>query len=329
MTRKDLHTRLVNNGTSLNVLFFGTAEFAVPSLMAVKKSHHNIVAVVTQPDKPSGRGNKVVFSPVKIAALTLELPVLQPKRVRSPKFIERVRLMKPDAIALAAFGQIIPAELLDIPRYGPINVHGSLLPAYRGAAPIQWSIINGDDHTGVATMWMEPTLDTGEVLLSSAVTIEDTDNTLTLTHKLAAVGADLLVTTLDNLADGTAVRRPQDDTLATYAPPIQPNDGVINWHETARQIDCRVRAMYPKPGATATIKDRRVKVWMTVPATGIVDEQAIGTILALTKDMHTVLVAAGNGTAIHLVEVQPENGRRMPADAWARGLRLQPGDQFS
>jgi methionyl-tRNA formyltransferase len=319
----------VNNGTPLNVLFFGTAEFAVPSLLALQESHHNIVSVVTQPDKPSGRGNKVAYSPVKVAALALELPVMQPKRVRSPKFIERVRQMNPDAIALAAFGQIIPAELLEIPRLGPINVHGSLLPAYRGAAPIQWSILNGDDHTGVATMWMEPTLDTGEVLLSSAMPIEDTDNTLTLTHKLAAVGADLLVTTLDNLADGTAVRRPQDNTLATYAPPIQPNDGVIKWNETARQIDCRVRAMYPKPGATASIKDRKVKVWMTLPAPGIADEQAVGTILALTKDMHTVLVAAGNGTAIHLIEVQPENGRRMPADAWARGLRLQPGDQFS
>ncbi len=319
----------MNNHCQLNVLFFGTADFAVPSLVALAESDHNILAVVTQPDKPSGRGNRVTFSPVKVAAQELSLPVLQPKRVRSPRFIEKVREMNPDVIALAAFGQIIPQELLVIPRLGPINVHGSLLPELRGAAPIQWSILRGDRYTGVTTMWMEPSLDTGDILQKSTVAIDNDDTTQTLTLKLAQAGALLLLDTLTALHEGTAVRTPQDHVLATIAPAIQPTDGVINWSDSAWKINCRVRAMVPKPGCTAEINGKKVKVWQTATTEINAHNCVPGTLLSIAKDRHSVVVAAGEGTAIHLLEVQPESGKRMPADAWARGLRLQPGDHFS
>ncbi len=329
MTMKGHPTLLVNNASPLKILFFGTADFAVPSLHALAQSEHQILAVVTQPDKPSGRGNRVTFSPVKSAALELSLTVLQPKRVRSPRFIDQVRTLNPDLIALAAFGQIIPEEVLNIPHLGPINVHGSILPELRGAAPIQWSLLRGDKRTGVTTMWMEPTLDTGDILQIREVAIEKTDTTQSLTQKLADTGAQLLLETVAALIAGTAVRKPQDGSLATFAPAIQPADGIINWAEAAWQVDCRIRAMVPKPGSSAEIKGKRVKIWKAATCEERTEPSSAGTVLAITKERHSVVVATGNNSAIHLLEVQPENGKRMAADAWARGLRLVPGDLFS
>jgi len=308
----------------MKILFFGTAEFAVPSVEAlVASGRHEILAVVTQPDKPSGRGQQVSASPVKRAALEMGLGVDQPKRVRGEAFLERARELRPDALALAAFGQIIPQALLDLPPFGPINVHGSLLPAHRGAAPIQHAILNGEKETGVTTMWMDATLDTGDMLLKRVVPIEEDDTAGTLTPKMAEAGAELLIETLDLLAEGRCPRIPQDHALATFAPPITPEDSLVRWEETAERCRNRIRAMSPRPGAFAVFKGRRVKLWKAITLPGERGEP--GVVRAVTKE--GVAVGTGQGVLL-LTEVQPENSRRMSAADWARGARIAPGDRF-
>ena len=307
----------------MRVLFFGTAEFAVPSLAALAESGLEILAVVTQPDKPQGRGLKVSMSPVKHAAAGLGLPILQPKRVRAESFLTQATSMKADVLALAAFGQIIPQGLLDLPPLGPINVHGSLLPAYRGAAPIQRAILNGETTTGVTTMWMDASLDTGDILLQRAVPIAPDDTTGTLIPKMASAGAELLLETLEGLAAGTCPRTPQNHTLATYAPSIEPEDSVIRWRETAEAVRNRVRAMSPRPGAFATYRGRRIKVW-----TARVNRDAAGApgeVLAVGRE--SILTGTFSG-GLELLEVQAEGSRRMNAGEWARGARIAPGDRF-
>jgi len=329
----------------MRVLFFGTAEFAVPALDALMASDRfEVVAVVTQPDRPQGRGRRLAASPVKQAALRYGLPLLQPRRVRSESFLGTARDLRPDVLVLAAFGQIIPQALLDLPPLGPINIHGSLLPAYRGAAPIQHAILNGETETGVTTMWMDATLDTGDILLQRAVPIGDDDTTGTLTPKLALAGAELLRETLDLLAQGRCPRTPQDHAQATYAPPITPEDSRVRWEETARRIRDRIRAFSPRPGAFAEIKGKRVKFWGAEvvsgstppgpPFEGRGTEEGSpfesggnepGQVRAVTKE--GVEVCTG-GSLLRLTDVQPENGRRMPATDWARGARIAPGDRF-
>jgi methionyl-tRNA formyltransferase len=316
----------------LKIVFFGTAEFAVPSLEALLAAGHTVLAVVTQPDKPQGRGRQLAASPVKMAAERHGLPVLQPRRVRAESFIAKIRDMAPDVLAVAAFGQIVPQALLDVPRIAPINVHGSLLPAYRGAAPIQRAIMAGETETGVTTMWMDATLDTGDMLLAGVEPIAPEDTAGSLTPRLAELGADLLLRTLDGLAGGTLPRRKQDDALATLAPPIRPEDSLIRWDEPAAAIANRIRGVSPRPGAYAAIKGKRVKLWAATVAgsenRAAAPDAAPGTILALSKTPPGVVVAASANTAALLVEAQPDNGRRMPAADWARGLRLAPGDRF-
>ncbi|MCS6776089.1 MAG: methionyl-tRNA formyltransferase [Chloroherpetonaceae bacterium] len=311
----------------LRLVFFGTAEFAVPSLESLVQAGHHVLAVVTQPDRPQGRGMRVVPSPVKQAAQRLALPVLQPRRVRAPAFIQQIRDLSPDALALAAFGQIIPQELLDIPPLGPINVHGSLLPKYRGAAPVQRALMAGEAVTGVTTMWMDASLDTGDILMAEAVPIEPEDTAGTLFPRLASVGARLLVQTLDGLATGTLTRQPQDHTQATYAPMITAEDTVVRWTETATQTVNRIRGLSPRPGVFASLRGKRVKLWGARPADPVGDHPP-GTVLAVSKSPPGVLVSCGGNTALLLTEVQPESGRRMPADDWARGLRLSAGETF-
>lgn len=311
----------------MRIVFFGTAEFAVPCLEALHTAGHEILAVVTQPDRPHGRGMQLAASPVKRTAERLGLPVLQPRRVRAESFLARMRELAPDLLALAAFGQIIPQALLDLPPLGPINVHGSLLPKYRGAAPIQRAIMAGEVETGVTTMWMDATLDTGDMLLAAALPIASDDTTGTLTPKLAALGAELLVETVTRLEAGTVVRRPQDPAEATFAPALQPDDGEIRWNEPGAAICCRIRGVSPKPGAYARIKERRVKLWRAEPI-DLKTTAVPGTILELSKIPPGLVVAAGDGTALRLIEAQPENGKRMGAADWARGLRLTAGDRF-
>ena len=317
----------------LRIVFFGTADFAVPSLAALVGAGHEILAVVSQPDKPQGRGMQMAASPVKKAAERLGLPILQPRRVRAASFVEKMRELRPDVLALAAFGQIIPQDLLDIPPLGPINVHGSLLPKYRGAAPIQRAVMAGDAETGVTTMRMEAALDTGDMLLKATLPIGPDDTSGTLFPRLAELGAALLLETLDGLANGTITRIPQDDAQMTLAPMITPEDSVLNWSETAQAIDCRIRGLSPKPGVFAKVEingqAKRVKIWSAKPAeTGAAPDAEPGTLLAIAKTPPALLVAAGGGTVARVLEAQPENGKRMAAAEWARGARLKVGDRF-
>jgi len=313
----------------LRTVFFGTADFAVPALMALLEAGHEVLAVVTQPDKPQGRGMQLAASPVKRAAERHDLPVLQPRRVRSASFIAKMRELAPDVLTLAAFGQIVPQELLDLPPLGPINVHGSLLPKYRGAAPIQRAIMAGETETGVTTMWMDATLDTGDMLLARSLPIAPEDTAGTLFPKLAMLGADLLIETLHGLAAGTLPRRPQDPTQATFAPALTPEDALISWNEPARALHNRIRGVSPKPGAFTEIAGRRVKIWASQVAPDPDEPDEPGTLLGFSKHPAGVLIATGEGTALLLTETQPDSGKRMSADAWARGLRLTPGTHLA
>jgi methionyl-tRNA formyltransferase len=329
--RENHQLSTINHQPAMRVLFFGTSDFAVPSLDAlVASGEHEVAAVVTQPDRPQGRGQQTAASPVKRAALRYGLPLLQPRRVRASSFQETARELRPDVLALAAFGQIIPQALLDLPPFGPINVHASLLPAWRGAAPIQYALLNGETETGVTTMRMDATLDTGDILLRRVVPIEEDDTTGTLTPKLAQAGAELLLETLALLQAGRCPRAPQDHAKATYAPPITPDDSRVRWNEPARRIRDRIRALSPRPGVFARIKGKGVKLWAarTPPVPPFVRGGTFpGVVRAVTKE--GVEIGAGEGTALLLTEAQPENGRRMPAADWARGLRLMPGDRFA
>ena len=308
----------------MRILFLGTSEFAVPTLEALAASRtHEIIAVVTQPDRPQGRGLRVSMPPVKQTAERLGLPILQPKRVRAEPFLETAGEMKPDVLVLAAFGQIIPQALLDLPPFGPINVHGSLLPLYRGAAPIQYAILNGEKITGITTMWMDATLDTGDILLQREVPIGDDDTTGTLIPKMAAAGAELLIETLDRLAARNCPRIPQDHSKATFAPSITPADTEIDWNEPAGRIRNRIRALSPRPGAFAMMNGRKIKIWSAEVREDLPGQP--GEVLAVTKQ--SVDVGAWQG-ALSLSEVQPENSRRMTAPEWARGARLAPGEKF-
>ena len=309
----------------MNILFFGTADFAVPSLDALVSAGHNVLGVVTQPDKPTGRGMQLSTSPVKAAALKHGLQLYQPRRVKAENFIQAVRDINPDLIVLAAFGQIMPQSLLDIPAFGPINVHGSLLPAYRGAAPIQRAIMEGKTITGVTTMWMDATLDTGDILLRAELPILEEDTTGDLFPKLADLGANLLLETINGLLNGTVARNPQDDRLATLAPRIDPADTLIDWNEHAVRIVNRVRGLSPRPGAFTVSRGKRVKVWKCAAAADAISE-IHGKVLGIQKNPPAILVSAGGGSAVLLKEVQPESNKRMAADAWARGLRLEPGE---
>ncbi len=311
------------------IIFMGTAEFAVPSLVALLSAGHEVVAVVTQPDKPQGRKQILVPSPVKQCAEAHGLTVLQPRRVRSEKFQEKMFALAPDVLAVAAFGQIVPQTLLDLPRIAPINVHGSLLPKYRGAAPIQRALMEGEAVTGVTTIWMDATLDTGDILLMESLSILPTDTSETLTNRLAEVGANLLVKTLEGLIEGTLSRTPQDDSLSNYAAMLELTDGIVRWEESARLISARVRGVNPKPGAFTEINGRRVKVWMALETETACRESTPGTVLAISKNPAGVLVVGGDGYAVLLTEVQPEGGKRMAASDWARGLRLVAGDRFT
>ncbi len=310
-----------------SVLFFGTADFAVPSLEALVSAGYAVLSVVTQPDKPAGRGQSLAQSPVKKAAERLGLPLLQPRRVKSEKFFPKVAPLAPDFLVVAAFGQIIPQPLLDLPKFAPINVHGSLLPKLRGAAPIQRAIMEGCEKTGVTTMWMEDTIDTGDILGVRELKIEAVDTAGTLFPKLALLGADLLLQTLTEMAEGTAKRVPQNDLEATYAPMILPEDGRLRWEETAQQTDGRVRGVSPRPGAFTEFEGKRLKILAVSPLLETTQAPP-GTVLALDKETKGIKVAAGEGSVLLLREAQPDNGKRMEALAWANGARLTLGRSF-
>ncbi|MCS6831049.1 MAG: methionyl-tRNA formyltransferase [bacterium] len=302
------------------VLFFGTSEFAVPSLLALLQAGYDLPVVVTQPDRPTGRHLRLQPTPVRRAAEERGLTVWTPEKVRRREFLEQARQLAPDVIVVAAFGQILPQALLEMPSSGwALNVHASLLPRYRGAAPIQHAILNGETETGVTIMQMEPTLDTGPILSQRTCPIQPEDDAGTLESRLAQLGAELLVETLQALEKDTITPKPQDHSLATYAPPIAREHSIIHWEETAQRTWHRVRAMSPRPGAGFFWGERWVKVWRCLPLDQRT-ELPPGTVLRVEREM--VQVACGEGTVLQLLEVQPESRPRMSAGDWARGARL-------
>lgn len=309
----------------MRIVFMGTPEFAVPSLEALLKSDDSVVGIVTQPDRPRGRGQRLSPSPVKVIAQREQIPLLQPTKMKDPAFLAELSSWKPDLIAVAAFGRILPPAILSLPPRGCINVHGSLLPKYRGAGPIQWALINGEAETGITTMLMDEGMDTGAMLLQARIDIGPEDTAGSLSSRLAELGGRLLVETLSQLKAGTLTPLPQDHSQATLAPLLKKEDGVIDWSLPAISIANRIRGLTPWPGAFTFLGADRWTIYRAVA----IDEAATpspGQITALTKD--AIHVATGSGVlAIH--ELQAANGRRMPVAQYLTGHPLQTGMQLS
>lgn len=305
----------------MRVIFMGTPDFAVPSLEALL-TKHKVVLVVTQPDKPKGRGKKMVPTPVKACALEHGIPVLQPEKVKEPEFVEQLRSYEPDLIAVTAFGQILSEPILEMPKYGCINVHGSLLPKYRGAAPMQWSIIDGEKVTGITTMYMAKGLDSGDMLLKAEVEITPEDTFATIHDKMAVTGANLLLDTLDQLEAGTLERIPQDHDAATYAPMITKETGHIDWNKNRQVIINLIRGLNPVPAAYTIYEEEVLKIFGAAFSDVQADGAANGEIVAVTKK--GFVVKCGDGCLL-ITEVQARGGKRMMTDAYLRGHAMKEG----
>jgi methionyl-tRNA formyltransferase len=306
----------------MTLVFLGTPSFAVPTLERIVQAGHRVLAVFTQPDRPKGRGGQLSASPVKVSALQLALPVHQPERIRRPEPVEQLKQMQPDAMVVVGYGQIIPQSIIDIPRHGIINVHGSLLPKYRGAAPIQWAIANGETTTGVTTMRIDAGLDTGDMLLKWETSIGPEENALELGQRMAQAGADLLVQTLAEVETGTLRAEPQDNSQASLAPILKKEDGRVDWNWPARKIFDRARGFLPWPGAYSYFRGQLFHVWKA----RVADENGDGTPGRLMPQKKRLLVSSGEGTALELLEVQVEGRKRMPAEAFVNGHRLDENE---
>lgn len=293
----------------------GTPDFSVPVLDALIEAGHEIAGVVTQPDKPKGRGKAVAMTPVKEKALEHGLSVYQPLKVRTPEFVQVLRELKPDVMVVVAFGQILTKEVLDIPPLGCVNVHASLLPKYRGAAPIQWAVIDGEKETGVTTMMMDEGIDTGDMLEKEIVPIEDEETGDSLHDKLMAAGARLIVSTLKKIQDGTIERTPQTDEETCYARMLKKDMGDVDWSLDAHAIERLVRGLNSWPGTYTKWNGKTVKIWKA-KAVDREYEGALGE--AVYVDKETILVKTGKG-CLSLLELQPEGKKRMAADAFLRG----------
>jgi methionyl-tRNA formyltransferase len=297
----------------VKAIFMGTPEFAVPSLEALVLAGHHVTAVFTQPDRPKGRGQSNAASPVKIAAERLGLPVYQPERVRRPEVVEEIRSLEPEVMVVVGYGQIIPQTILDIPPHGIINVHASLLPKYRGAAPIQWAIARGETRTGVTTMRIDAGLDTGDMLLKAETAIGEDETAVELSVRLAAMGAALLQRTLAGVS--TIKPEKQDDSQATLAPILKKEDGRIDWTRRAQEIANRVRGFQPWPGCYTLWRGKRLAIWR---ARAVAGSGCVG-------EIRGSRVGCGEG-ALELIEVQPEGKKRMTAEAFLNGHQVKDGE---
>lgn len=304
------------------VIFMGTPDFGVPSLRALLESNEQVVMVVTQPDRLRGRGRKPTPSPVKILAEEAKLPILQPQKARDPAFLDEVRRLTPDLLVVAAYGQILPQILLDIPRLMPINVHGSLLPKYRGAAPIQWAIIGGESETGITIMLMDAGMDTGPILLQEALAIRPEESFGDLYGRMAHLGADLLLKALRRLRAGTLHPKPQPDKQVSYAPPIRTEMARLDWSQAAERLANLVRALDPRPGAYALSQDHRLRMYrpfvLDMPGAG----EPPGTVCRAGAD--GLVVATGKGY-LGILELQWPGKRRLPVAEFLRGRPIPQG----
>ncbi len=302
----------------MNVIFMGTPEFAVPTLKALNEKGHEIKLVVTQPDKPSGRGKKLKKSEVKEAAEQLGLPVFQPDKIKKPENIEVLKSYNPDVIVVVAYGQLLNKEILDLPKYGCINVHASLLPKLRGAAPLNWAIINGETHTGVTTMKMDVGLDTGDMLLKAEVEIDEEMNVGNLHDILMHMGANLLIETLDRMERNEMVPEKQDDSLSCYAPMFNNENRKINWNLSAKNIHDLIRGLSPWPTAYFTMDDKTVKVYESKYTNEKTNYQP-GYVIKAGND--GIYVTAADGVVI-LKEIQMPGKNKMKIDAYLRGNKF-------
>ena len=298
----------------MRVIFMGTPDFAVATLEEIIKAGHEVVLVVSQPDKAVGRSKALKYTPVKACALAHGIEVYQPERVREEACVEYLRGYEPDIIIVEAFGQIIPKAILDMPRFGCVNVHASLLPKYRGAAPIQWAIINGDTVTGVTTQRMAEGIDTGDMIMKQEVIIREDETGGSLFDRLSETGAKLCVKTMEAIEAGTAVYTPQDESMATHTKKIYKELGSIDWSKDAKSIECLIRGLDPWPSAYTRLDDRTLKIWkaQVIPANF---GDAPGCIVKVEKNR--ILVQTGEGT-LSLLEVQLEGKKRMPGSVLER-----------
>ncbi len=306
----------------MRILFMGTPEFAVPSLEGLIQAGHPLCGVFTQPDKPKNRGMKLLPTPVKVCAQTHEIPVYQPEKLRDGAAMEIIRTLAPELIVVAAYGRILPDDILNYPAKGCVNVHSSLLPRYRGAAPINWAVLNGDTVTGVTIMHMASELDAGDIIAQRAADIGPDENAQQLYGRLAGLGGELLVETVAAIEAGTVGRTPQDGRKATLAPMLTRELSPMDWRRTAQELHNQVRGLVPWPAATAELGGKRCKIFSAAPETAGTDA-APGAVLEAGK--RGVLIACGGGTALRILELQPDGGKRMKAADYLRGHPLPLG----
>ena len=310
-----------------SVVFMGTPDFSVPILRMIHEEGYEVLAVVTQPDRPVGRKKVLTPPPVKAEAVRLGLPVIQPEKLRNSEELLEILALNPDIVITAAFGQILPKDLLEAPRFGCINVHASLLPKYRGGAPIHQAIIDGEEKTGVTIMYMAEKLDAGDIITQRAIAIEDEDNTGTMFEKLSVVGRDLLMDTLPLIIEGKNERIPQDEEKVTFAHNISREQERVNWSNSARAVFNQVRGLTPWPTAYTKFQGENVKLWSVKEGDSLTN-QSPGQVIKINKNSFEV--AAGDGKSIVICELQPAGKKRMTAQDYLRGTgsKLAIGDQF-
>jgi methionyl-tRNA formyltransferase len=303
------------------IIFMGTPDFAVPALKALHNHGHEVALVVTQPDRPRGRGQRVLFSPVKEAALDLGYDIFQPLSVRTPEFYEKAAAISPDIFVVVAFGHILPKKVLSIPRRGAINLHASLLPKYRGPAPIQWAIINREKETGVTAMLMNEGLDTGDILLSAGTEIYPKETSSSLHDRLSRIAGDLLISVLAGIRTDSLKPLPQDNSIATYAPLLKKKDGLVDWSKPAEEIEAFIRGMTPWPGAFTFIGKKRIKIFASDVVVNDLKSDP-GTVTGETRDR--LRIATGKHL-LSIKEIQEESGKRLHIRDYLRGCNISPG----
>lgn len=309
----------------MRVVFMGTPDFSVPTLQSLIDEKYDVVGVVTQPDKPKGRGRTMQFTPVKELAVKYGIPVLQPVKLKNDDvFFEELKALKPDVIVVIAFGQILPDRVLELPKYGCINIHASLLPKYRGAAPIQWAILNGEKETGVTTMMMDSGLDTGDMILRKVIPIEEKETGGSLFDKLAYAGGDLIIETLKQAEAGTLKRIPQNNDESNYVSIIKKEYGHMDFTKSALELERLIRGLNPWPSAFTSLHGKTLKVW-DADVVETVSEEKPGTILSVDKDSFTVMTGEG---ALKILELQLEGKKRMMTEAFLRGYKLETGEML-
>lgn len=322
----------------MRIVFMGTPDFSVPALKALVEAGHQVIAVVTQPDKPKGRGKEVQMTPVKIQAMEYGIPVYQPAKVREASFVEVLKGLEADAYVVIAFGQILPKAVLELPKYGCINIHASLLPKYRGAAPIQWCVIDGERETGITTMMMDVGLDTGDMLEKAVIPIEEKETGGSLHDELSMAGGDLILSTLKKLEEGTLVRTPQTDEGTCYAKMLTKSLGDIDWNQGAVSIERLIRGLNPWPSAYTMWNGKTIKIWAAdviagreaaefLSESGVPAETGTAPGTVVCSDKRGLVVCTGGGL-LSIRELQMEGKKRMDTPAFLRGYPIPAGDMF-